>query len=90
MPALEWNTLETIAGVNGSSVIVYSSIREKGQSGLTERKLVICDEFAFFDSADQQQVLPVLGAFRAKSDTKIVLLSTPGPLNNVIYNLTKR
>jgi hypothetical protein len=87
MPNLKWNTRENIAEINGCRVIGYPSKRVKDLRGLTDTSLVIADEFAFFDPADQQQVLPVLEAFRAKSDAQIVLLSSPAGLNDVMYNL---
>jgi hypothetical protein len=89
MPQLEWeqHSKEGMVELNGCRLLGFPSKRVKDLRGLTDTKLVICDEFAFFDPADQQQVLPVLEAFRAKSDAQIVLLSTPGPLNDVMYNL---
>jgi len=87
MPSLEWNMRESVAEVNGCRVIGYPSKRVKDLRGLTDVSFVICDEFAFFDPTDQLQVLPVLEAFQAKSNPTICLLSTPGPLNDVMYNL---
>jgi hypothetical protein len=87
MPSLNWNTRENIAELNGCRVVGYPSKRVKDLRGLTEVAFVMCDEFAFFDPSDQQQILPVLEAFQAKSDPTICLLSTPGALNDEFYNL---
>jgi hypothetical protein len=87
LPNFDWQGREGTAEINGCRIIGYPSKRIKDLRGLTDTKLVICDEFAFFDPADQLQVLPVLEAFRQKSDSQIVLLSTPGPMNDVFYNL---
>jgi hypothetical protein len=87
MPDLKWNTREGIAEVNGCRVIGYPSKRVKDLRGLTDVSFVICDEFAFFDPADQQQILPVLEAFQAKSDPTICLLSTPGPLKDELHKI---
>jgi hypothetical protein len=87
MPSLKWNTKENVAEVNGCRLIGYPSKRVKDLRGLTDTKLVICDEFCWFDPNDQQQVLPVLEVFRAKSDAQVMLISTPAALNDVMYNL---
>jgi hypothetical protein len=87
LPNFDWDSKEGTAEINGCRVIGYPSKRVKDLRGLTDTKLVICDEFAWFDATDQQQVLPVLEVFRTKSDAQIVLLSTPAGLNDVMYNL---
>jgi hypothetical protein len=87
LPNLQWNSKEGTAEINGCRLIGYPSKRVKDLRGLTDTKLVIADEFCWFDPADQQQVLPVLEVFRAKSDAQIVLLSSPAGLNDVMYNL---
>jgi hypothetical protein len=87
MPAINWQSKEGTAEINSCRLIGYPSKRVKDLRGLTDTKLVICDEFCWFDPADQQEVLPVLEVFRAKSDAQIVLLSSPAGLNDVMYNL---
>jgi hypothetical protein len=87
MPDFQWNGPSNVAEINGCRVIGYPSKRVKDLRGLTDVSFVICDEFAFFDPSDQQQILPVLEAFQAKSDPTICLLSTPGPMHDVMYNL---
>jgi hypothetical protein len=89
LPDYDWKTgpSSNIAEINLCRLLAFPSKRVKDLRGLTDTKLVIADEFAFFDPTDQQQILPVLEAFRAKSDAQIVLLSTPGPINDVYYNL---
>ncbi len=59
----------------------------KDLRGLTDCKLVIADEFAFFDPVDQLQILPVLEAFRQKSNAQLVLLSTPSAIGDVFHKL---
>jgi hypothetical protein len=87
LPDVNWSTRENVAKLNGCRVIGYPSKRVKDLRGLTDVVFVMCDEFAFFDPSDQQQILPVLEAFQAKSDPTICLLSTPGALNDEFYNL---
>lgn len=89
LPNFDWETgpSSNVAEINGCRVIGYPSKRTKDLRGLTDCKLAIADEFAFFDPVDQQQILPVLEAFRQKSDCQVILLSTPGPLNDVYHKL---
>src|SRR5215207_7213761 len=87
MPDLEWNTRENVAELNGCRVIGYPSKRVKDLRGLTDVSFIICDEFAFFDPADKQQVLPVLEALQAKSNPTICLLSTPGPIGDEFHSI---
>lgn len=86
LPSLNWNTRENVAELNGCRCVGYPSKRVKDLRGLTDVSFVICDEFAFFDPADQQQILPVLEAFQAKSDPTICLLLTPAGYDE-FYNL---
>ena len=87
LPNFKWESKEGTAEINGCRIIGYPSKRVKDLRGLTDTKLVICDEFAWFDATDQQQVLPVLEVFRTKADAQIVLLSTPASIGDVMYNL---
>jgi hypothetical protein len=87
LPDYDWRGPSNVAEINGCRLIGYPSKRVKDLRGLTDVSFVICDEFAFFDPADQQQILPVLEAFQAKSDPTICLLSTPGPLNDELHKI---
>jgi hypothetical protein len=89
LPTHDWGTGSSshVAEINSCRVIGYPSKRIKDLRGLTDTKLVICDEFAFFDSADKSQVLPVLEALQAKSDPTICLLSTAGPIGDEFHSI---
>jgi hypothetical protein len=89
LPDYDWQTgaSSNIATINKCRVIGYPSKRTKDLRGIDATKLCICDEFSHFDSLDQEQILPILEAFRTKSDCQILLMSTPGAVNDVYFKL---
>jgi hypothetical protein len=55
--------------------------------GATDIKFILCDEADHYDLSDSEQLLPILEALLPKSQPKIVLVSTPGPIGSLMYKL---
>jgi hypothetical protein len=68
LPDYDWGTgpSSPVAEINKCRLLGFPAKRTKDLRGPADTKLVIADEFAFFDPVDQQQILPVLEAFRAE------------------------
>jgi hypothetical protein len=87
LPDYNWNGPSNMATINQCRLIGFPSKRVKDMRGLTDVVFCVVDEFAFFDPADKQQVLPILEALQAKSNPTICLLSTPGPIGDEFHSI---
>lgn len=87
LPNIEWNTKESLADSNGCRITAYPSKRVKDLRGATDIKFILCDEADHYDASDSEQLLPILEALLPKSEPKIVLVSTPGPIGSLMYKL---
>lgn len=56
---------------------------------LTNPKLVLIDEAAFFGMVADEEVRAIAERYQAKSGAKVVIYSTPGLPEGMFYNLMK-
>lgn len=73
----------------GNIIKAFPSMNIDAARSLTNPKLILVDEAAFFGMVSDEEVRAVAERYLAKSDAKVVIYSTPGLPDGMFYNLIK-
>ena len=74
----EFDTRNTICSINSTKIEAFPShLGLKGMRGLTDIKMIVCDEASFFDESQINEARDIIERYWSKSNPIIVLCSTP-------------
>jgi DEAD/DEAH box helicase len=84
-----FDSRETVVYIGSTKIEAFPSNNQQSLRGLTNVKLLLIDEFAFFQRHDQQlETKTIMERMHTKEGTLIVAISTPGTLmNNVMFEM---
>lgn len=74
---------------NGNLIKAFPSMNIDAARSLTNPKLILVDEAAFFTMITDEEVRAVAERYQAKSRAQVVIYSTPGLPEGMFYNLMK-
>ncbi|MGI0073313.1 MAG: hypothetical protein ACREA3_05840, partial [Nitrosotalea sp.] len=73
----------------GNLIKAFPSMNIDAARSLTNPKLILIDEAAFFGMMADEEVRAIAERYQAKSGAKVVIYSTPGLPEGMFYNLMK-
>ena len=74
---VKFQTNVNVIFLNGCKIEAYPSHHMNTMRGLTDVRMILVDEAAFFPIGEQKQVRDVAERYIAKSDPYIIMISTP-------------
>ena len=78
---------ETVLDLNGCSIQAYPSNHIDSFRSLTNPKFILCDEFDFLPTGQQEDARHVTERYIGKSDPYIAMISTPNNPGGLFYRI---
>ena len=87
---LQFDSRNTICNINSCKIEAFPShLGLKGMRGLTDIKMIVCDEASFFNDSEISECRDTIERYWAKSNPLIVLCSTPNKPNDLMDIIKK-
>jgi late competence protein required for DNA uptake (superfamily II DNA/RNA helicase) len=86
---MSFSTDQTTIELNGCRIQSYPSHHVSTMRGLTDVKMIMIDEAAFFPKGEQWEVRDAAERYIAKSDPIIVMVSTPNLPSGMFFDISQ-